>query len=251
MSMFIDPSFKLDLKIRGLQQVTKNLKKLNFNLGADLPTDSDTVQIDGLIGMDIIQFISFNTIPCMHGKAIFMSGKVVPFGNVGHFLYPGQVVDSANSNHIDNNCTILTSNIKCSDHIVNICYEPKVVSEVGFTLPFDSAIPQIKNESQVNFDSLTINESLEVKSYVNEKPIKHKSCFAGQAEREIIKNEQCRSNCFFSPKSLFLYLAAIPIMFSQACFRVRHFLLCLATFVFMSGSICLRISQLLLAYCYI
>jgi len=166
MPMFIDPLFNLDFEVRGLQQITKNLKKLNFNLGADLPTDSDMVQIDGLLGMDIIQFINFYTISCMHEQAIFIAGTVVPFGNSSHFLYPGQVGDYANSNHIENNSPTLMSYIKCSDHVVNVCCEPKVISEA---LPFDLSPVQNKIENQVNHDSLAINESLEFNSYDQEK----------------------------------------------------------------------------------
>ena len=101
--MFVDPLFKLDLEVRGLQQLTQNLKKLNYNLGADLPTNSDMVPIDGLLGIDIIQFIKFNTIPCMNGQAFCMADKVIPFGNSAHFLYPGQVGGYAVNNHIENN----------------------------------------------------------------------------------------------------------------------------------------------------
>ena len=92
------------------------------------------------------------------------------FGNVGHFWYPDQVVDSANSNHIDNNCTILTSNIKCSDHIVNICYEPKVVSEVGFTLPFDLLFLKVKMKVRLILIHLLIMSPLSLILMLMKKP---------------------------------------------------------------------------------
>ena len=55
--IFVDPSFKLDLEVRGLQQLVNNLKNLKYTLGADYPTNSDKIQIDGLIGIDKLQFM--------------------------------------------------------------------------------------------------------------------------------------------------------------------------------------------------
>ena len=52
--MFVDPEFELNLEVRGLQQLCSNLKKLNYNLGANFNVDSDKIPIDGLLGIDII-----------------------------------------------------------------------------------------------------------------------------------------------------------------------------------------------------
>ena len=89
--MFVDNSFKLALEVRGLQQLVQNLNQLNYSLGAEFPTDTDRVPIDGLIGIDILQFVPFATTPCMNGLALRMGDKVLPFGNSAHFLYPSQV----------------------------------------------------------------------------------------------------------------------------------------------------------------
>ena len=67
--MFLDFPFKLDLEVRGLKQLVNNLNKLRFNLGADFPSDSDEILIDGLLGMDVLQFVQFATVPCMNGLA--------------------------------------------------------------------------------------------------------------------------------------------------------------------------------------
>ena len=245
MPMLIDPLFNLDHEVRGLQHINQNLKSLNYNLSADFSTDSNKVQIDGLLGMDIIQFIDFYTIPCMHGHAIFMSGKVVPFGNSSHFLYPGQVGDFANSNYVENNRSNLTSYIKNSDLIVNVCCEPKVFSNA---LPFELSPVQNKIENLVNLDPLAVNKPFDLNSYSQEKILQYDPYMAGQAEREIIKDEKCRSNYIFMLKCLFLYFTVFAFMFGKICFHAsRHFLLCLALLAIMAGSICLRTSQQLLA----
>ena len=51
--MFVDPKFKLDLEVRGMQQLVENVRNLNHNLGAQYSPDSDKILIDGLIAMDI------------------------------------------------------------------------------------------------------------------------------------------------------------------------------------------------------
>ena len=123
--IFVDPMFKLDLEVLGLKQLTRNLKALNYSLGADYPTDSDKIQISGLLGMDLIQFMQFSTVPCMHGQALLVADKLIPFGNSEHFLYNGQVGGYSQRPCIENNYSIILSSIKCSNHRVNTCLEPK------------------------------------------------------------------------------------------------------------------------------
>ena len=160
--MFVDNSFKLDLDVKGLQQIVHNLNQLNYTLGADFPTDSNKVPIDGLIGIDLLQFVPFATIPCMNGLALRMGDKVLPFGNAAHFLHPGQVGGLARTNCIANNFSTM-SNVNCSDHFVNMCLEPTSFqfceSRAQF---FDSQVEQ-NIEPMLNCDSLT-TESQEFSS---------------------------------------------------------------------------------------
>ena len=101
--MYVDPTFNLNLEVRGLQQLITNLQKSNYNLGADFTNNSDKIPIDGLLGNDIIQFIKFETISCMNGQAFLVSEKIVPFGNSAHFLYPSQMVGHAVNDHVESN----------------------------------------------------------------------------------------------------------------------------------------------------
>ena len=70
MPIFIDENFYVDLEVRGLSQVVKNLRALDCPLGATYNKNSDKLQIDGLIGMDVIQYIDFSTVKCMAGRAL-------------------------------------------------------------------------------------------------------------------------------------------------------------------------------------
>ena len=167
--LFVDSTFKLDLEVRGLQQLKQNLKDLNFTLGADYPTNSDKFQIDGLIGVDILQFIQFSSVPCMHGQALLIDKQLIPFGNSEHFLYHGQVGGYDKSPHIENNYSTILSSIKCSDHFVNTCLEPKAHYEDGLAPFFDHSSVERNIERMVNCDSLATNESLELSAYDKEK----------------------------------------------------------------------------------
>ena len=122
--MFVDNSFKLDLEVRGMQQIVQNVSKLNFKLGAEYPRDSDKILIDGLIGIDILQFVEFASVPCMNGRALRMGDKVMPFGNSSHFLYQNQQGSITRSNCIENNYSNIISKVNCPEHFVNLCVEP-------------------------------------------------------------------------------------------------------------------------------
>ena len=163
--IFVDQTFKLELEVRGLQQLVSNLNKLNYPLGADYPTNSDRMQIDGLIGIDLLQFMQFVSVPCMHGQAFKVANKFIPFGNSDHFLYSGQVGGYSQSPRIENNYATIMSNVKCSDHLVNVCIEPEVYYDDGLAPFFDSSSVERNLERMINCDSIGTNESQDISSY--------------------------------------------------------------------------------------
>ena len=54
--IFIDDNFCVNLEVRGLRQVATNLRALNTPLGAEFSDSSDKLEINGLIGSDILQY---------------------------------------------------------------------------------------------------------------------------------------------------------------------------------------------------
>ena len=166
---FIDKNFELDLEVRDLKQLILNLKVQNIPLGADYPSNSDKVQIDGLIGSDLIQFIQFSTVPCMHGQALCIENKLSPFGNSAHFLYKGQVGGYDKSPRIENNYNAILADIQCPSNIVNNCLEPKAVYEDGLAPFFDSSLVERKIDRMLNCDSLGLDEPMDISSYDKEK----------------------------------------------------------------------------------
>ena len=166
--MFVDNSFKLDLEVRGMQQIVQNVSKLNFKLGAEYPRDSDKILIDGLIGIDILQFVEFASVPCMNGRALRMGDKVMPFGNSSHFLYQNQQGSITRSNCIENNYSNIISKVNCPEHFVNLCVEPTSFHQDGLAPFFDGSHVERSIERMVNCDSLA-TESQEFSSYDLEK----------------------------------------------------------------------------------
>ena len=168
--MFVDSQFKLDLEVRGLKQLVNNLNKLKFNLGADFPSDSDEILIDGLLGMDVLQFVQFATVPCMNGQALRMADKIIPFGNSTHFLYQDQLSCIAHNDFIETHFSTIIANVQCPERIVNTCVEPQSFYEDGLAPLFDESSIERNIERMVNCDSLaSSSESPDLSTYDLEK----------------------------------------------------------------------------------
>ena len=82
--LLIDQEFKLNLSIDGLCLALNNISK-KHQLADQI--ESDTVELEGLLGIDAIQYLS-NTeiVPCLGGMAFQLPNGVIPFGNVDNFL---------------------------------------------------------------------------------------------------------------------------------------------------------------------
>ena len=66
--VLVDEDFDINLKIDHFGEAKKNLKNLKYKL-AFTDNGSDQVRINGLIGVDIIQFMDMKMIKCMNGIA--------------------------------------------------------------------------------------------------------------------------------------------------------------------------------------
>ena len=89
--VYIDKNFHLEFHI----------DKLNYamqNLGEDTLADTqavssgDLVKLEGVLGVDSIQFFGdFRKVKCMRGAAISIGGKLIPYGDIQHFLTKEQI----------------------------------------------------------------------------------------------------------------------------------------------------------------
>lgn len=96
MPVLVDESFSLQFRIYGLKDAVNNIKAQNKLADVAFDNQSQDVILDGILGIDLIQCLTFTTVPCMKGFAFDIGGSIVPFGNVEHFLTRPQVVSMRN-----------------------------------------------------------------------------------------------------------------------------------------------------------
>lgn len=91
--------FNLNFCISGLKQATDNIAS-KFKLACDF--NSDHVKVEGLLGVDCLQFLQQNNVvDCLGGKAFQLKSGLVPFGNIDNFLNDSQLLSKySNSNSI-------------------------------------------------------------------------------------------------------------------------------------------------------
>ena len=173
--IFIDEKFNLNLEVRGLSSVMDNLNKLHIQLGADYPRNSNKINIEGLVGTDLLQFIPFSTVPCMFGQAIKIQNKLIPFGNSAHFLYQGKVQGLNQPSQVENNYHAILAGVHCPDALVNNCFEPKAIYPDGLAPFFDESLVERRIERMLNCDSLGAEEVKDISQYDKEKIEQFKS----------------------------------------------------------------------------
>ena len=89
MPFLISDDVDLTYQIDGLVTAYSNISK-HFDLIDDL--DSDVVHLEGLLGIDAIQYFQFyEVIPCLSGSAVKLANCIVPIGNVDSFLTESQL----------------------------------------------------------------------------------------------------------------------------------------------------------------
>ena len=123
--VLIDDDFDMDLKIRNLNIAISNIKNANLQLAAEYSEFSDTISIDGLVGVDILQYIGdMRVVKCLNGSAYQIATGLIPYGNISHFLFSHQIV-TQNPAKIENNFRTIVSRAKCSPLHLNLALEPK------------------------------------------------------------------------------------------------------------------------------
>ena len=70
MPLLIDDEFNVSFKINGLSRALSNLKNKGYRLAANFEANGDHVEVHGLIGVDIIQYLkTLKMINCINGSA--------------------------------------------------------------------------------------------------------------------------------------------------------------------------------------
>jgi len=96
----VNDEFNLALNIDGLTVARDNISK-EFTLNSEC--DSDFVNLEGLIGIDALQYIGkIESIQCLSGRAFKFSSGIVPYGNIDNFLNNDQLATKYSKNRPEN-----------------------------------------------------------------------------------------------------------------------------------------------------
>ena len=156
MPMLVDSDFNLEFNVTDFGHVVSNLKNLGFQLAADFDENSDLVRVDGLIGVDLIQYMQFlPNVKCMNGIAWQTPQGIIPFGNALNFLHTHQITPapSVQPGSLSYNSLAL-ANSSASSSMVNFVLNPKE--------SYPDPLAEVFNESLVerNIDNMFSCESL-------------------------------------------------------------------------------------------
>ena len=164
--ILVDDQFDISFDIRGFSQAVKKIKSNNLTLAADFEADTDTVSVQGLVGVDIIQFLKqTQMVNCLNGTAWSTPKGIIPFGNVKHFLYPSQIEHVKKSSLSHNNFSTIVSKHKCKSTFVNFVLDPKHSYDDPFHNFFDDSMVERRVDKMLTCDSLGIDENESVSDY--------------------------------------------------------------------------------------
>ena len=169
-SFFVDDDFGMDFKFEGFSKVLRNLANLKFKF-AFTHNFSDHVQVQGLIGVDLIQYmVGAKLIECMGGAAIKFPSGIAPLGSSEAFLYPRQIapVESENSNDFD---TMVNRHSDCPSTLINFVMEPKASYPDPLAEFFDESEVERRLDKMFDVDAIGLKSDKEI-SNVDELQIK-------------------------------------------------------------------------------
>ena len=125
--VLIDEEFNIKLNIPDFSKAIANLKTLDCHLASSFDNESDEIIVQGLIGLDILQFITpMQRIKLMNGSAWKLPFGKAPFGNIRNFLYSHQATPIDTMWYVSSNYnTVISKYAKCPSTYVNFVLEPK------------------------------------------------------------------------------------------------------------------------------
>ena len=162
---------RLSYAVDGLHDAHDNISQ-KFNLTHR--ADSDTIQLDGLLGVDCLQFLSgFNVVQCLGGVAFKFRNHVIPYGNIDNFLTDSQLAKK----YANDPSSCADASSKVDKSIINFVLNP---SKSQFD-PIGSVIQNSFVEDKI--DSMFSLESIGV--------------YEGESSQDLLKVEEFNKNIVF------------------------------------------------------
>ncbi|XP_047735922.1 uncharacterized protein LOC125177710 [Hyalella azteca] len=154
--ILVSDEFRLTFAMRGLGLVTENISRIAPLADSSFTNCSDTVELEGLIGIDVLQFLKdFHVVLCLRGSVFSLAGKLIPFGDVENFLTSSQItslskVSSAVSDHSVSSSLVnfvLDPVCTCRDPIASIAKDSEIEGHLDNLFKLDSiGIKETNNE---------------------------------------------------------------------------------------------------------
>ncbi|KAF2344223.1 Retrotransposon Pao, partial [Trinorchestia longiramus] len=91
--LLVDEKFDMRIFVPSLSQALTNVSNKHelADFSCSLNDKCDEIVLDGILGIDLLQYMpNMSFVPCMNGTAMLYGGKLMPVGNVEHFLAPRQ-----------------------------------------------------------------------------------------------------------------------------------------------------------------
>ena len=164
-AMLADPQFNISLNVSQLDVAVNNIVQEGYTLAEPtLATNGESIPIQGLVGVDILQFIpNLHISKCMLGSAWSTPSGIVPFGNVLHFLHPNQVTPISSHDLITERPALDYRNVVSSLNDTPVTHVNFVLSpKKSYFSPLESLFPDSSVEqgleNMFSLDSLGCHE---------------------------------------------------------------------------------------------
>ena len=171
-AMLADPQFNISLNVSQLDVAVNNIVQEGYTLAEPtLATNGESIPVQGLVGVDILQFIpNLHISKCMLGSAWSTPSGIVPFGNVLHFLHPNQVTPISSHDLITERPALDYRNVVSSLNDTPVTHVNFVLSpKKSYFSPLESLFPDSSVEqgleNMFSLDSLGCHEESNQSQY--------------------------------------------------------------------------------------
>ena len=171
-AMLADPQFNISLNVSQLDVAVNNIVQEGYTLAEPtLATNGESIPVQGLVGVDILQFIpNLHISKCMLGSAWSTPSGIVPFGNVLHFLHPNQVTPISSHDLITERPALDYRNVVSSLNDTPVTHVNFVLSpKKSYFSPSESLFPDSSVEqgleNMFSLDSLGCHEESNQSQY--------------------------------------------------------------------------------------
>ena len=165
--IYVDPNFSISYNIPSLPEAVSNIGSRYPLADENLFEKETNVELQGLIGVDIIQYMeNLKVVKCMNGSALQLNEKIIPFGDVDHFLTDDQL-NLKYSRDLDFNLESVVNS--CLNSFEGIDQEKNSLDLEKFENLFNLESIGIKETEISNYDKVKIDSFKDGITYKNGK----------------------------------------------------------------------------------